>query len=261
MVEHNLYALMRSYIPEELHSDFQLTIRDGLRLRHAGAGDQVIGYFGGLPELPEGVDWPGDGHRHYEHVATIDLAELPTVDLNLPDSGRISVFGDTNGYEGALLHFPADLPLREAVLPADLEEQERIFNRVPMTYTVVPTIPSRSWLEEHLLGEDDDDEDVSDQLETFCDTFFTESGPRHQLGGWANEIQNNRDSGILPGSAAEVRFYPDYRPSWMVLIAQFDTDHAIGMGWGDFGTLYCFIDPANISTRDFSKADVFWECY
>ncbi|MFI6308987.1 DUF1963 domain-containing protein [Nocardia fusca] len=62
--------------------------------------DEVIGYFGGLPELPEGVEWPGDGKAHYEHVASIDLAKLPALDLNLPESGRISVFGDTDGWRG-----------------------------------------------------------------------------------------------------------------------------------------------------------------
>ncbi len=251
---------MRSHIPEDRHSVFRMAIRDGLRLKHASAGDAVIGWFGGLPELPVGVDWPGDGKAHYEHVASIDLATLPKSDLELPRRGRISVFGDTEGSAGAFLYFPDDIALREAALPPDLESDDRVFERVPMTYAVVPTIPSPRWLEEHLLYEDDADE-VLEQLEAFGTKFFTHSGSWHQLGGWANEIQSERDRGLLPDSAAERHFFPQGAPAGQILLAQFDTDHAIGMGWGDFGTLYCFIDPGHLAAHEFSDVAVYWECY
>jgi hypothetical protein len=260
VVEPDLYDLMRSHIPEDRHSDFRMAIRDGLRLRHAGKGEEVIGYFGGLPELPEGVEWPGDGKAHYEHVASIDLAKLPALDLNLPESGRISVFGDTDGWAGAFLYFPEGLVLQEAALPADLESGDRVFTRAEMTCAVVSTIPSTSWLEMHLLDADDEDE-VFEQLDAFGDKFFTHSWSWHQLGGWANEIQGDRDLGLLPGSAAAQHFYPDGLPSGRVLLAQFDTDSEIGMGWGDFGTLYCFIEPGHLAAHDFADVEVYWECH
>ncbi|MGW4125205.1 DUF1963 domain-containing protein [Nocardia sp. NPDC004711] len=100
VTEPDLRTLMRLHIPEVLHSEIELTIREGLRLRHAREDDVIIGYFGGLPLLPDGFAWPGADHGRYEHVATIDLATLPKLDLNLPASGRISVFGDTNGWAG-----------------------------------------------------------------------------------------------------------------------------------------------------------------
>ncbi|MFI7531283.1 DUF1963 domain-containing protein [Nocardia salmonicida] len=261
MVEADLYALMDSHIPEELRRDFQLTIREGLRLRHGSQGDELIGYFGGLPELPDGFDWPGDDRGHYEHVATIDLARLPALDLSLPTSGRITVFGDTHGWSGALLYFADDVVLQKTALPEDLERQNRLFRHAPMTYVTVPTVPSPQWLEEHLLGDDDRDDSVHKRLESFADIFFSHSSSWHQLGGWANEIQGESDRGLLPDTTAEQHFFPDYPPLGPVLIAKFDTDHELGMGWGDFGTLYCFIDIERLEARDFSNVEVHWESY
>ncbi|MFF2551455.1 DUF1963 domain-containing protein [Nocardia sp. NPDC058058] len=261
MSELDIYGEMRLRIPSELHAAFELSIRQALRLRHAGEGDAVIGYFGGLPELPEGVDWPGDDDGHYEHVATIDLATLPGLDLNLPASGRISVFGDMQGWSGAFRYFPADAVLREAPLPPDLLEADRIIRRVPMTYAVVPTMPPLEWLEEYLFDNGDYDDAAYEQLRAFGDGF-SRSWSKHQLGGWAEEIQGNRDDGILPGTAAERHFHPDHPPtSAQILLTQFDTDLDIRMGWGDYGMLYCFIDSKALAAQDFTDVHVHWECH
>ncbi|WP_194814192.1 DUF1963 domain-containing protein [Nocardia sp. XZ_19_385] len=261
MTEPDLRALMRLHIPEEFHADMELAVRDSLRLRHASAGDKVIGYFGGLPELPDGFAWPGADHGHYEHVASIDLAELPKLDLNLPASGRISVFGDTNGWSGAFLFFPPEVELRETPLPPDLAERNRIIRRTDMTFAMVPSIPDGQWLEEHLLGSDDYDDEVYERFEAFSDTYFEHSWAWHQLGGWANEIQSDHDRGLLPGTAAYQHFYGDRQPSGQILLVQFDTDPEIGMGWGDFGTLYCFVAPQALAAHDFTDVRVHWECY
>ncbi|MFR9750991.1 DUF1963 domain-containing protein [Nocardia sp. 004] len=261
MTEPDLRALMRLHIPEEFHPEIELAIREGLRLRHAREDDPIIGYFGGLPQLPDGFAWPGADHGHYEHVATIDLATLPKLDLNLPSSGRISVFGDTNGWAGACLFFPDDVVLNERPLPPDLAKDNRIIRRVDMTYAVVETIPGSTWFTEKLFDDNDDDDDMCDGFEAFDHAFFTHSWAWHQLGGWATEIQGESDRGLLPGTAAEQHFYPDFKPSGPLLLAQFDTDLEIDMGWGDFGILYCFITPQDLAARDFTKVSVHWECY
>lgn len=261
MTEPDLYALMREYIPEELHADFERMIRKGLRLRHARDGDEIIGYFGGLPELPAGFAWPGSDRYPCEHVATIDLATLPTTDLNLPTSGRISIFGDTRGQGGAFHYFPTEMPTREATPPPALVAEDRIFKRVPMAYAVVPTIPSITWMHEHLLEQGDYEDQVYEQFDALGSVHFRHSWSWHQLGGCANEIQGANDRVVLPGSPAEQHFCPDGSPSGQILIAQFDTDNEIGMGWGDFGTLYCFIDPKDLAASNFADVNVYWDCY
>ncbi|MFE3753223.1 DUF1963 domain-containing protein [Nocardia tengchongensis] len=261
MTEPDLRALMRLHIPEEFHPEIELTVREGLRLRHAREDDTIIGYFGGLPQLPDGFAWPGADHGHYEHVATIDLAALPKLDLNLPASGRISVFGDTNGWAGACLFFPDDVALNEIPLPPDLAERNGLISRVDMTYAVVETIPDAQWFEMNLLDGNDHDDEVYEGFEAFGEAFFTHSWAWHQLGGWANEIQGQRDRGLLPGTAAEQHFYYDFEPSGPLLLVQFDTDPEINMGWGDFGTLYCFITPQDLAAHDFTKVSVHWDSY
>ncbi|GAB4587723.1 DUF1963 domain-containing protein [Nocardia sp. IFM 10818] len=260
MTEPDLRTLLRAHIPAEFHSDMEMAVREGLRLRHAGGGKEIIGYFGGLPELPDGFPWPGADHGHYEHVASIDLGKLPRLDLNLPSSGRISVFGDTDGWSGAFLYFPDDTVLREVPLPPDLAAADRIIQRTEMTYAVVPTIPPTQWFIENLLDGKDHDDGIYEQFETFGDAFFSHSWSWHQLGGWATEIQGELDRGLLPGSVA-ARHFEQARSSGPVLLAQFDTDLEIGMGWGDCGTLFCFIAPEDLAAHDFSRVDVHWECY
>ncbi|MFI6310271.1 DUF1963 domain-containing protein [Nocardia fusca] len=81
------------------------------------------------------------------------------------------------------------------------------------------------------------------------------------LGGWASEMQRNHDRGILPGSRAEQRLHPDEPPYGKLLLTQFDTDHTLGMGWGDFGMLYTFIDPEDWTAGDFDRVQTYWDCH
>lgn len=264
MTELDFPGQLREFLPSELHNDAALTTRPALQLRPAGEGDTVIGHFGGGPEVPNGFVWPADKHHHFEHVATVDLAALPVLDLNLPDSGRFLIFGDTEGWEGVLHYIPGDVPVAVAALPPELVASGRVFERTPMSCTMFSSVPPVSWLTENLLDEDGDEEHVDkvyERLEAFGDLESTRRHPWHQIGGWANEIQGSNDCGILPGSAAQRRFHPDEPPHGRILLAQFDTDNAIGMGWGDFGMLYCFIDPHALSAHDFSDVQVYWECY
>lgn len=259
MIENDPGVLMRTHLPAEFHADVGLSVREAMHLRHASVDDEVIGYFGGLPELPDEMDWPGASHGHYEHVATIDLAKVPSLDLNLPTAGRFVVFGDTDGWEGAFHYFPEGTTLRERALPADLAAHDRVFVRTDMSCVRVPTIPTTEFLTGNLVDDDHyDDEELYERFESFVD-----AGPRwrHQLGGWANEIQGDNDGGLLPGTPAAQRFSPGGSPAGQVLIAQFGTDHALRMGWGDFGKLYCFIPVADLLARDFTRVRTYWECH
>ncbi|MGA6204475.1 DUF1963 domain-containing protein [Nocardia testacea] len=261
MNEPDLPALIGEYIPEELHDDLELAMRTALRLRPAADDDDTIGYFGGVPELPEGTTWPGDGHEYYEHVATIDLAALPPLDLELPDDGTFVAFGHSLGWSGALLYVPRDARTYRPAPPPGLLDAGLVHDRVPMSYTPIRTLPPMHWIEDHLLHDHDYDDRVYDRLEAFGDLAFLRHGPCHQLGGWATEIQRDNDRGILPGSGAEELFHPDGPPDGKILLAQFDTDLDRGLGWGDFGMLYHFIAPEEFTAGTFDDIETYWDCY
>ncbi|MFI1310404.1 DUF1963 domain-containing protein [Streptomyces albidoflavus] len=70
-------------------------------------GDRPAGTMGGLPRLPKGMAWPGEG---LPLVATVDCAALPegSVDLALPHDGHLLLFSDFDDFvDAVLVHVPA----------------------------------------------------------------------------------------------------------------------------------------------------------
>ncbi|MFI5717245.1 hypothetical protein [Nocardia sp. NPDC051750] len=54
-------------------------------------------------------------------------------------------------------------------------------------------------------------------------------------------------------------FHPQ-QPRGHILFTRFDTDRALGMGSGDFGMLYSFIDPAGLLAAGFGATRTYWDC-
>ena len=82
---------------------------------------------GGLPSLPEDVEWP-DGAGPF--ALTVDCAALPHdwLDIDLPRSGHL-LFFSTFKYEpenSVVLHVPAGVPTAEREVPKDLDEYESV---------------------------------------------------------------------------------------------------------------------------------------
>ncbi|MRH87789.1 DUF1963 domain-containing protein [Nocardia sp. SYP-A9097] len=106
------------------------------------------------------------------------------------------------------------------------------------------------------------DERLAEAAEKFDEARSAVTEPWHQIGGWAHEIQGDNDRGILPGSAAEQRFYSDRdTPDGQLLLVQIDTDGGNGIGFGDMGMLYCFIDPEDLAASDLAAAVAYSESH
>src|SRR5262249_35640433 len=90
-----LAEIARQHLPTELAERWIRCIRPGLRLRPARGGDTVVGTLGGLPHLPDDVDWPHwSEQRPLCHIATVDLGALPVgaTEPHLPNDGILQLF-------------------------------------------------------------------------------------------------------------------------------------------------------------------------
>ncbi|MFC4376876.1 DUF1963 domain-containing protein [Nocardia halotolerans] len=262
MSEHDLYTLIRKYIPERYQDDYRIAVREAIRLQHAEDGDEIVGWLGGAPLLPEGFEWPGLAEgRSCEHIATVDLGKLPPIDLNLPGAGTISLFHDGGG---VVCWFPGGVATVEADVPSRLVDNRGLYPRLPLTYRIIPTLPTlyEMPLPELDEGEDRYDELLAEAAEEFDMAQSEVTEPWHQIGGWSYQIQGKNDRGVLPGSAAEHRFYADRgAPQGQLLLAQIDTDGGNGIGFGDMGMLYCFIAPEDLVAGNLAAAVAFSESH
>jgi Domain of unknown function (DUF1963) len=73
--------------------------REGVLLirRPLGSGKDLRSFIGGLPRLPEGLDWPRSPRtgRSFNFVAQIDLADVPRPEgVVFPDQGTLWFFAD-----------------------------------------------------------------------------------------------------------------------------------------------------------------------
>jgi len=76
--------------------------------------------------------------------------------------------------------------------------------------------------------------------------------PLHQVGGYAWPVQGDVEYEIAGPDAGQPR-------DWIPL-AQFDSDDAADMMWGDTGMLYWLIRPDDLAARRFDRAAFTWQC-
>ncbi|MGX1810713.1 DUF1963 domain-containing protein [Nocardia sp. NPDC055321] len=259
MAEIDLYALIGEHIPERYQELYRLAVREAIRLRHAGAGDDVVGHLGGLPLLPAGFDWPAHEHSGYEHVMTLDLSKLPPIDLNLPADGHYSLFFDG---DPLLYYFPGDVELHETPLPAEYTQSTRINHRANLTCALIHSLPRAGDMPlAELDGYDDEqDAELARGAKAIDDALDANPEPLHQIGGWALELQSDNDRGVLPGTPADALIYGDEGSGDLMLLMQIDSDPGTHMMWGDHGIIYAFIPPEALADHDLSAASVYMDC-
>ncbi|MET7902172.1 DUF1963 domain-containing protein [Streptomyces sp. NPDC005355] len=73
-----LHTLAHAHLPADIAGRWTGLLRPAAHLRRAGATDPVVGRLGGLPRLPEGMEWPvWEGHGPLSLVAAVDSPTLP----------------------------------------------------------------------------------------------------------------------------------------------------------------------------------------
>ncbi|MFC3235303.1 DUF1963 domain-containing protein [Streptomyces nitrosporeus] len=86
----------------------------------------------------------------------------------------------------------------------------------------------------------------------------------HRIGGHARSVQNPVEIEIAEAVMGGAASWDDPRLSEeagrRVLLAQFDSEDAADMMWGDAGVLYWLIRPEDLAERCFERAMSTWQC-
>ncbi|MEV4434627.1 YwqG family protein [Streptomyces sp. NPDC049555] len=273
-----LRALAREHLPADVAERWLGLLRPSAGLRTATGADPVVGRLGGLPELPEGQEWPvWEGHGPLTFIASVDCAALPgaALDIPLPKDGTLAFFyfdgqlddgralvrpDDPATWAGArVLYVPAGVPVAERAAPAGI----RPYREVPLTARVESTAPY-DWHpvvyrefdpmdDDHPLWDEDFREDVYERVDD----------SKHRIGGHASPDQDDVETEVAHGTLGSPPWndprIPQEALRW-VLLAQFGSDDDAGMTWGDLGTLYWLIRPEDLAARRFDRAMFTWQC-
>ncbi|MFE7185312.1 YwqG family protein [Streptomyces erythrochromogenes] len=282
-----LHDLARRLLSPDDAARWIALLRPGLRLAHAGDGP-VAGRLGGLPDLPLDMPWPEwEGNGPLSHLASLDCAALTAAGdsgLALPASGTLLFFlfdgrlddedcmvypSDPETRPGSrVLHVPADTPTRRHPAPAELSP----YPEVALTAQAGLSVPTSDAPNVRAaFGEAGDHQSWRrhpvnarpfDTALRALDTHPSRSG--HRLGGHPVPVQEPVEwevaRGLLgPDAAWQDSRLDDEAAEW-VLLAQIDTDKAADMMWGDAGTVYWLIRPADLAAGRFEEAMFTWQC-
>ncbi|WP_327733648.1 YwqG family protein [Streptomyces nojiriensis] len=282
-----LHDLAHRHLPPDDATRWIGLLAPGLRLAHAGDGP-VAGRLGGLPDLPLDLPWPvWEGHGPLSHIASLDCAALAAAGdcgLALPESGTLLFFLHDGRLDGSdslvhasdpetragarVLHVPAGTPTRPHPAPSELPP----YPEVPLTVQAGMTVPaydapsvraafgevadSRQWRHHPVNAR---------AFTTALSALDSAPGDvRHRLGGHPVPVQGAVEREIAqaalgPGTIGNDPRLDEEAARW-VLLAQIDTDYEADMMWGDVGTLYWLIRPADLAAGRFDEASFAWQC-
>ncbi len=232
-----------------------------------------------------------EGHGPLSFVASVDCGALPAhaLDIPLPTDGTLAFFyfdgqiddGDAlvdpdapESWAGArVLHIPAGVPVAPRALPVVDDEDEDVefeaYPEVPLVARVEMTAPD-SWHPYFLAalspdGRVNEDNSHPDEAKAFVEAIWDrDRDADHLIGGHANPVQNPVEFEIAHGVLGKEVTWSDPRvgeeaKSW-TLLAQFDTDDAADMMWGDCGALYWLIRPEDLAEGRFDRAMFTMQC-
>ncbi|MFJ7592049.1 YwqG family protein [Streptomyces sp. NPDC097617] len=276
-----LRDLALQHLPSDAAEQWVGLLRPAVRLEVAVGSDGVIGRLGGLPRLPDDVDWPTwEGHGPLSFIASVDCSALPVggLDIDLPAEGTLLFFyfdgqlddgealvlaEDRDSWPGArVLHVSGG---SERKAPAELQP----YRAVPLTAQLAMTAAEPwhpqirdAFAPQAPLGQRYD-HPVCEQ--EFLDAVWDFDGEvGHQIGGHAHSIQNPVEIEVAEAVLHGDTSWDDPRLSeevgqWL-LLAQFDSEDVADMMWGDCGALYWLIRPQDLAERRFDRAMFTWQC-
>jgi uncharacterized protein YwqG len=235
-------------------------LRPAVRLHATDDADAVVARLGGLPRLPDDVEWPTwSGHGPLSFIGELDCERLTgfPLDVPLPSTGRLLFFYRDGAYdddpvtvgtwdaatlEGArALHVDDGSP-REAPEGTTTYPEQRYAGRSVVT--------APDWqhpdLEAAFTSPGQDAASLMEHpvtAEAFAEELRSRHhGPGHQVGGYADPVQGPVEQEVALAALANQVRHGDPRLDeealrWELLL-QVDTDDDLEMMWGDIGTLY-----------------------
>lgn len=239
--------------------------------------------IGGLPHMPESLEWPDNEDYPLSFIAQINLADVAGVidPGTLPDKGWLYFFYDTEEYPWGfdpedrggwkVLYFDGTLDKLQKMTDDEEDEDKGPFIPCSVQFARTFSIPSQITLDQ--WGVELSEEDADAYIEVL--EAFSEEGDNddigHQFLGFPLEIQGEMsfeceavNQGVYMGSPegyekAEKQGVGQGSEKWRLLL-QVDSDDNAEMMWGDLGMLYFWIKEEDLIARDFSSVWTILQC-
>lgn len=264
----------------ERNSEIATLIRPAILLRSwMVEGDEVIplgaSKLGGLPDLPDAVDWPtfeleGD-EKPLAFLGQFDLAEAadcPQAFSGLPKSGLLSLFSvwgwiteeefDPEFPEGpenapgwtVMLHTPAGSSLSRREPPDELF----LFHPAPIEMIPVLSLPNHAKEPEvAALGWDDDTWETFDRMQADFRSIL--------WGHYLNDVSALATHSLVGGYAMFQQEYPeDLVGTDKRMLIQIGSDGNTTMAWGDGGELTFYVDTSALQQGRFEGIECHYQC-
>jgi uncharacterized protein YwqG len=241
-------------------------------LRFRKVAGATTSYMGGLPKLPQTIDWPQKDGRPLSFLATIDLSAVAKFELTpwLPDCGHLLFFYDVEeqpwGFD------PQDRGAW-SVIYAEEQSEDRLGGPEPLRKIFVEferfeSIPD--WQRFEALGIDLSDVEVDTFIDGVCD--IEDDDELHQVSGYPSTVQGDTmelesqlaSNNIYVGGpegyqSDEAQALFDGARDWRLLL-QLSGDDEQGTMWGDCGRIYFWVKAQAARQRDFSDAWLVLQC-
>jgi hypothetical protein len=278
----------RFFSPENAKTWIEL-LRPGFHLREQNEGEPLVGYLGGDPLLPAGVEWPvWEGHGPLSFVAAVDCGEIPVseLDIPVPDDGMLLFFYFNGVGEDAVQYLDPDsikggtrvvyVPegaedVAERAVPEGLEA----FPRVLLTGELIATAPDNenaalvaAYGDPDTAADDGDYTEFpyTDDGDGFYDaltSFRRDHSPHHRIGGYAlpkaGSVTKEAAHAVAPGDDDAAKAERRELLGELVMLLQIDSDGRAAMEWGDTGRLYWLIKRSDLAARNFDQATFTWQ--
>jgi uncharacterized protein YwqG len=270
--------------------------RPSLRLVPIGPAESGlvgISRLGGVPDLPEGTQWP-EYDEPLGFIGQIDLATCSSsgIESQLPRAGLLSFFyvadqsvwgfdPKDRGAWRVLLSAP-NVPIRPVTPPDSVPHEARYRSVALRPQQQITYAPSESQDIEQLGLTKDELSAYSDALFAHEDSRFAASTARfgdvpdedaiiHRLRGHPDPIQGDMQeecqlasNGVYTGNPEG---YADPRVAglragaaeWHLLF-QVDSEDAAGMMWGDVGRLYYWMRDSDLQSSNFENCWMVLQC-
>jgi len=221
--------------------------------------DIGVSRIGGLPDLPEGVEWPRWKGTPMSFVAQLNMSAVAAYDTGglLPHEGILYFFFHMHsqpptGVCGRVLYYEGSTSLlRRTLPPPELPKQER-YIECDVGFSMGTTLPPVDSECIEGLGL------TRDERDRYFDVWLKTLSPGTRLLGHSHPVQ---DFGWMQ---RDLRTCDDESDNlgaggWRLLL-EVDSDSNAGMMWGDLGMIYYWIRKESLKARDFDSVCVLFQC-
>ncbi|MCP5008117.1 MAG: DUF1963 domain-containing protein [Planctomycetes bacterium] len=236
--------------------------------------------IGGLPNLPDGLEWPTWKDKPQNFLCQIDLSEIPDElkQHSLPKKGILYFFNnqeqDTWGFDPKDKGSWAVLYSQDSGKDAPLSQRpdslldDFVYKEKHIQFESIKTYPS--W-EDGKINTIELNDKQFDEYNDLCQGVYNYL-PTHQMFGFPSPVQGSdmdlecqlASNGIYCGDgkgyeSKEAKILEARRRDWILLL-QIDTDDESEMMWGDCGMLYFWIRKQDIKSMEFNNCWMILQC-